>query len=247
MMALSDDQRIFEVEQILEYSFKDPSLLKAALTHPSAVEQFDTEEALLNSYERLEFLGDSVLGYLVSKELFKRFPHLREGALTRLKVSLVSGTSLSALSQKLGLGKYIVFGNSETGTNSRGLQSALENVFESLVGALVLDGGIEVAEQFVYRVLEDDFSADRVQIPESYKSLLQEVVQRDTKLTPSYKLLTQDGPPHEPVFTCGAYVGDELCGSGEGKSKKEAENAAARSALEQMGIVNDRGECITQP
>ena len=126
-----------EVEHVLDYQFKDPTLLLAALTHPSAVEG----HSLRDSYERLEFLGDSILGAVVADRAFHAYPKVDEGGLTRIKVSLVSGASLSKTAEGLGFADFIIFGSSETGTGKRGLHSALENVYESVVAALYLDGG----------------------------------------------------------------------------------------------------------
>ena len=134
-MALSD--RLTRAQEILGHEFNNKVLLRAALTHPSAVEG----QPVSASYERLEFLGDSILGAVVARSLFESYPEFDEGKLTRLKVSLVSGATLSEVSHELGIDDIIIFGASETGTGARGLHSALENVYESLVGALYLDAG----------------------------------------------------------------------------------------------------------
>ena len=134
-MRLSE--KLALAEKILDHEFTDRKLLRSAITHPSAVEG----EPVSASYERLEFLGDSILGSVVALALFRTYPDFDEGKLTRLKVSLVSGMTLSDVGQELGIDQIIVFGASETGTGARGLHSALENVYESLVGALYLDAG----------------------------------------------------------------------------------------------------------
>lgn len=134
-MALSE--RLTRAQEILGHEFNNKVLLRAALTHPSAVEG----QPVSASYERLEFLGDSILGAVVARSLFESYPEFDEGKLTRLKVSLVSGATLSEVSHELGIDDIIIFGASETGTGARGLHSALENVYESLVGALYLDAG----------------------------------------------------------------------------------------------------------
>ena len=138
-MALSE--RLARAQEILGHEFNNKVLLRAALTHPSAVEG----QPVSASYERLEFLGDSILGAVVARSLFESYPEFDEGKLTRLKVSLVSGATLSEVSHELGIDDIIIFGASETGTGARGLHSALENVYESLVGALYLDAGWDVA------------------------------------------------------------------------------------------------------
>ena len=142
-------EKLARAEKICDHEFQDKLLLRRALTHPSAVEG----EPVGSSYERLEFLGDSILGAIVARALYEAYPSLDEGRLTRLKVSLVAGFTLSEVADELGIGSCIFFGASETGTGARGLHSALENVYESLVGALFLDGGWDVAEAFILRTL----------------------------------------------------------------------------------------------
>lgn len=220
-------EKLRRAEQICDHTFSDQALLEAALTHPSALEHSDHKK----SYERLEFLGDSVVGFIVARALFEQFPNMDEGKLTRLKVSLVSGKTLSALSKELGIGECIIFGSSESGTGSRGYKSALENVYESLVGALLLDASIQEAENFVLTTLGPKLKIERANIPESPKSFLQENIQRDFHETPQYTLLEQSGPAHKPHFVCQAVLNDKVLGTGSGSSKKEAESQAALDAL----------------
>lgn len=222
-------------EQICGHTFKNRDLLQSAITHPSAVEG----QPVSASYERLEFLGDSILGSIVALSLFKSYPGFDEGKLTRLKVSLVSGMTLSEVGRELGIDKCIVFGASETGTGVRGMHSALENVFESLVGAMYLDGGWDVAEEFVHRTLKPHLATERAEHPTNPKSYLQECVQADHLEAPSYKLVDTSGPAHEPVFTAVALVDGIRRGRGSGSSKKEAEAAAALDALNRMGYTHN--------
>ncbi len=230
-MALSD--RLARAEQILGHEFSDKKLLRSALTHPSAVEG----EPVWASYERLEFLGDSVLGMIVAAELYRAYPEFDEGKLTRLKVSLVSGATLSDVSAELGIDACIIFGASETGTGARGLHSALENVYESLVGALYLDGGWSAASDFVTRTLKPHLATERAEHPTNPKSYLQECVQGDGHEPPSYKMVSSEGPAHAPTFTCVALVDGIRQGRGVGSSKKEAEAAAALDALDRLGYT----------
>ena len=152
-MTLTDEQRskLDKAQDILQYRFANEHFLLAAVTHPSAVEG----RAIKYSYERLEFLGDSILGAIVATEAFERFHDLDEGGLTRIKVALVAGSTLADVAGELGFADIIVFGSSEAGTGKRGLHSALENVYEAVVGALYLDGGIEAARAFVARTCVD--------------------------------------------------------------------------------------------
>ncbi len=222
-------------EQICGHKFSRRDLLESAITHPSAVEG----QPVSASYERLEFLGDSILGAVVAEALFRTYPGFDEGKLTRLKVSLVSGMTLSEVALDLGIDQCIVFGASETGTGARGLHSALENVYESLVGALYLDGGWSVAEEFISRTLKPHLATERAEHPSNPKSYLQECVQADHMEAPSYQLVGVDGPAHEPTFTAVAFVDGIRRGRGTGSSKKEAEAAAALDALNRMGYTHN--------
>ena len=220
-------ERINKAQSILGYSFTDRSLLLAALTHPSAVEG----HSIRDSYERLEFLGDSILGAIVAYCAYHEYPELDEGGLTRIKVSLVSGSFLSQVASDLGLADLIFFGSSERGTGKRGLHSALENVYESLVAALYLDGGLEPAQNFVLRTLVVYMSEDMAAEPENPKSVLQERLQEDG-ITPTYKLVETQGPPHDRTFVTQVFVGMKSIARGTGRTKKESESRAAKSALE---------------
>ena len=216
-------------EEIIQYRFKDTRLLLSAITHPSATEG----RAVKYSYERLEFLGDSVLGALVASEAFHRYHELDEGGLTRIKVSLVSGSSLSSVSSDLGFAEVIVFGSSEAGTGRRGLHSALENVYEAVVAALYLDGGIEAAREFVERTLIPKMNINMANEPENPKSALQERLQEDG-ITPTYKLIDTQGPPHDRTFVAQVFAGSMGLASGTGRTKKEAESQAAKSTLARL-------------
>ena len=213
-------------EEILGYTFANRELLTAALTHPSALEGTGSKR----SYERLEFLGDSILGAIVAREAFARFPELDEGGLTRIKVSLVSGASLSRVAYELGLGEVIIFGLSETGTGKRGMHSALENVYEAIVAAISLDGGYQAAHDFVERTLLTSMDESMALEPENPKSTLQELLQVH-HVTPTYEIVETAGPPHDRQFVAQVLASGFALAKGEGKSKKEAEVAAAREAL----------------
>ncbi len=227
--------RLTRIEEICGHEFSDHKLLRSAITHPSAVEGQPVDA----SYERLEFLGDSILGSVVAVSLYRTYPNFDEGKLTRLKVSLVSGMTLSEVGQELGIDECIIFGASETGTGARGMHSALENVYEALVGALYIDGGWDAAEQFILRTLKPHLATERAEHPTNPKSFLQECVQRDHSEPPAYKLVDSSGPAHEPTFTAVTLVDGVRVGRGTGSSKKEAEAAAALDALERMGYTHN--------
>ncbi len=224
-------ERIAHIEGICGYKFKNRGLVTSAITHPSAVEGLPVSA----SYERLEFLGDSILGGIVAKDLFERFPDMDEGELTRLKISLVSGKTLSAVADTLGIGDCIVFGESEKGTGARGMHSALENVYESVVGALYLDAGYETAHRFVQETLGPHMVPELAERPVSPKSRLQEITQRELRCAPEYKLEGESGPAHSPTFTSVVLVDGKRKGRGSGSSKKEAESAAAADAIKRLG------------
>lgn len=226
--------KIARAEKILGYEFEDKPLLGAALTHPSALDR----ERNLHDYERLEFLGDSILGAIIASALFDAFKDLDEGGLTRIKVSLVSGSSLSNVAMNEGLGDCIIFGESETGTDRRGLASALENVYEAIVAALFIDGGIDAARNWVERSLLVHADKNMALEPESPKSSLQELLQNMGK-QPHYEIVGFDGPPHARTFFAKVFDEDELIGEGSGQSKKKAEMAAARAALEKLAQIEE--------
>lgn len=231
-MTLTEEQqnKLARAQEILDYRFDSEHLLLSAITHPSATEG----KSVKYSYERLEFLGDSILGAIVAATAFHRYHDLDEGGLTRIKVALVSGASLSEVAARLGFADIIVFGSSETGTGKRGLHSALENVYEAVVAALYLDGGIEAARAFVEDTLVPRMSMDMAREPENPKSALQEKLQEDG-ITPTYKLVEMQGPPHDRTFVAQVFAGTQGMARGTGRTKKEAESQAAKSTLARMG------------
>lgn len=226
-------QRVAEAEQVCGHHFENQELIVSALTHPSAAEGMPVSA----SYERLEFLGDSILGAIVATDLFERFPDMDEGALTQAKISLVSGKMLSSVAQRLGVAELIVMGESEKGTGARGMHSALENVYEAIVGALYLDAGYTATHEFVLRTLGPEVSPELARKPISPKSRLQEVTQRDMRCGPEYKLVAEEGPAHDPTFTSVAMVDGRRIGRGSGPSKKASESAAAIDALVRLGYA----------
>jgi len=225
---LDTADRIQRAEEILGHHFKDPTLLLKALTHPSAV----IGESSTGSYERLEFLGDSIIGMVVSRMIFTRFPYMDEGGMTRIKVSLVSGQNLSELAGELGFTDLISFGSSERGTGHRGLASALEDIYEACVAALALDSDLDVASAFIERTLGSLIREDMALEPTNPKSTLQEILQAQ-QVTPTYEVIKTEGPPHSRTFTVNVLADGIVIGQGSGHSKKDAEAAAAASALEE--------------
>lgn len=219
-------EKLLQAQKILGYTFVNEQYLLSAITHPSATEG----RSIRYSYERLEFLGDSILGAIVASEAFNAYHDLDEGGLTRIKVALVSGANLSEVAANLGFADVIVFGSSEAGTGRRGLTSALENVYEALVAALYLDGGIDVAKEFIQRTLIPRMNIEMAKEPENPKSALQERLQEDG-ITPTYKLVEMQGPPHDRTFVAQVYAGTIGLAQGVGRTKKEAESQAAKHTL----------------
>ena len=231
----SKQKKLERAQEILEYQFKNPDILLAAITHPSATEG----RPVKFSYERLEFLGDSILGAIVANEAFHAYPELDEGGLTRIKVALVSGASLAKVAEHLGFADVIVFGSSERGTGRRGLHSALENVYEAIVAALYLDAGADGAHAFVSRTLIPKMNLDLAKEPENPKSALQEKLQEEG-ITPTYKLVETQGPPHDRTFISQVFAGVKALASGMGRTKKEAESQAAKAALDKFDFGGDK-------
>ena len=227
--------RVKAVQEIVGHTFEREELIVSAITHPSAAEG----KPVSASYERLEFLGDALLGAFVARYVFGRFPTMNEGELSNIKTTLVAGETLSSVSESLGIGPYLILGHSEKGTQARGMHKALEDVYEALVGALYLDGGEQVARAFVERTLLCYATPDLAHRPLSPKSLLQEVTQRDFRCGPTYKLVGEQGPAHTPTFTTVVLVEGRRVGKGKGSTKKESEAAAALDALRVLGYVSE--------
>lgn len=213
--------------------FKDESLLKQAFTHRSYLNEAKEK---IESNERLEFLGDSILSFVVSEYLYKTYPQFKEGTLTNLRSLLVNTKSLAKAAQELDFGKLLKLSKGEEESKGRENQSLLADCFEAFIGALFLDQGIEDVKSFLKKTLlskaEDLVKQNVFKDP---KSLLQEHVQSQKKPSPTYKVLSEKGPAHSKTFTVGAFVANVLEGQGEGRSKQEAEGNAARAALEKLG------------
>ena len=225
------EERKAAAEAIVGYEFMDPRLVVAAFTHPSAAEGRPVNA----SYERLEFLGDAVLGAIVAREVYERFPEMDEGRLTELKIALVEGKMLSSVAEELGIAPLIRFGESELGTHTRGMKSALEDVYEALVGALYLDGGYDAAQSFVVRTLGPYMVPEQIERSANPKTRLQDLLQTGyLRVTPTYALESETGPAHARTFTSVAYAGKLVVGRGSGSTKKESERVAAADAIKRI-------------
>ncbi len=231
---MPDEQHVEEKTQqalcqgVLGYTFKDAALLRAALTHASGANH------RLASNERLEFLGDAILGAVVCDLLFRQFPEALEGELTRIKSFVVSRRTCAKLSRKLGLNEFLILGKG-MGGHRQTPPSVMADVFESLIGAIYLDGGLEAAKQFITRNLAAEVaSATEGEGSANYKSQLQQLAQRQFNATPTYRLLDEKGPDHSKNFRIAAQIGDRYYTAAWGPTKKDAEQRAARNALCQI-------------
>ncbi len=212
--------------------FNDQHLFEQAFTHRSYLNE---SKEKIDSNERLEFLGDSILSFVVSQYLFQTFPHCDEGMLTNMRSLLVNTKSLAETSRELDFGKYLKLSRGEEDSQGRQNQSILADCYEAFIGALFLDQGIEPAREFITTTLLPKAAvfADRDALKDP-KSLLQEYVQAQKHTSPIYKVLEEEGPAHAKIFTIGVHVKEVLMGKGKGKSKQEAEEQAAKLALEKM-------------
>lgn len=223
--------QLCELEQAIGYTFRDPALLDRALTHSS----FANERGHHRDNERLEFLGDSVLGFITAEYLFKKFRDEQEGELTRHRANAVCEKTLAGFAEEIGLGRYIRLGRGEKNTGGARRPSILSDAFESVIAAVYLDGGIEAAKAFVLRFIpEADTGAKPVV---DFKTMLQEVIQKNPDEHLRYELAAEAGPDHDKTFTVEVYLNSNCIGTGVGHSKKKAEQAAACEALKLMGIT----------
>ncbi len=227
-MKISSDYS--EVEKILKIKFNNYQLLEEALTHRSFLNE---TKKPIPSNERLEFLGDAVLELLVSNYLFCNFPQLPEGRLTNIRSATVNTKTLAKIAKKLQLGNYLKLGRGEETSGGRQNTSLLADVFEAVLGAIFIDRNLRKAEDFLRKTL---FPLIKEVIKKGayydYKSLLQEKVQEKYKLTPAYTIVKEEGPDHAKIFYSAVYIGKKKLGEGKGRSKQEAEQDAARLALE---------------
>lgn len=220
-----------ELEEKLGYRFRNIGLLEHALTHSSYANEHRSSG--ITSNERLEFLGDSVLGMVVAEYLFSTHPNMPEGELTRTRAALVCETSLYEVACALNLGRYLRLGKGEDAGGGRTRPSILADATEATLAAVYLDGGIDSARAIIQTYIldkEQEKSADR-----DYKTALQELVQRHPGQAVSYRLIDETGPDHARVFVMEVSVGGKPVGVGRGRSKKEAEQMSAKAALEKLG------------
>lgn len=227
------NNNIDNLQKIIGVRFKDQSLLQKALVHRSFLNEPPGKK--LSSNERLEFLGDAVLSYVISKWLYQEYPDYPEGHLTNIRSNLVKTESLAEIAQNLKIGEYLLLSKGEEKSGGSKNHSLLANTFEAIIGAIALDQGVDVADRLIRVMLltrlEKTIKSGEFK---EYKSVLQEKLQAKIKQSPIYKTIKEEGPDHAKTFTIGAYAQDKLIATGTGKNKKGAEEAAAKNALEKI-------------
>lgn len=216
------------IEKNIQYVFKDKALLKQALSHSSFINEMKIKEDM-ESYERLEFLGDAVLEMISSEYLFEHYKDLPEGKLTRLRASIVCEFTLSSVSELLHLGDYVLLSRGEEMTGGRVRSSILCDLFESVLGAIYLDGGMEAAKRYVHTFLMTDI--EHKTLFYDAKTVLQEMVQKNGKGVVTYELLEEKGPDHNKSFITSVLIDGQKTATGEGTSKKNAQQMAAYKAI----------------
>lgn len=221
---------LWKLEEALGYHYKDQKLLKRALSHSSYANE--NYQNALQSYERLEFLGDAILGFTTAEYLYRTFPDKLEGELTKIRAELVCEKNLSAVARELSLGDYLLLGHGEEQGGGRNRSGILCDTVEALIAAAYLDGGFEAARSIVVRLIFPKL----VQVLEihDYKTELQELVQRKKNQVIAYELVGESGPDHCKEFTVQVLLNGEIVGSGSGSSKKRAEQAAAEMAIDKL-------------
>ena len=211
---------------------RDIKLYQTAFYHSSYANENKRNR---RSNERLEFLGDSVLSIVVSQYLFEHFSHLPEGELTKIRASLVCEKSLHVFAKQIDLGKYLLLGKGEENTGGRERASILADAFEALIAAIYLDGGLDAAKEHILRFIPEDIDSQKSSAFNDYKTILQEVIQQNPEEKVEYVIADQSGPDHNKAFTVNVCLNTNVIGVGVGRSKKEAEQMAAREALKLMG------------
>ena len=230
-----------ELEQKLGYVFKNIEYLQTALTHSSYSNELKLKGKIVECNERLEFLGDSVLSIIAANYLFNKYPDYPEGELTRRRAVIVCRDALSSYAKAFDLGSFLFLGNGEEKNNARERKSLLENTFEALMVAIYLDGNqyrMEIIADLMYPFFENELDAwEKGRIVKDYKSELQQIVQQSGVDTLSYVLVGSSGPDHEKIFEVEARLNSNIVGHGKGRTKREAEQCAAKEALELFGEI----------
>lgn len=221
------------LQEVLGVNFRNRSLLEQAVIHSSYVNE--NLELVSSHNERLEFLGDAVLGFIVAEKLYQEFPDITEGEMTKLRAALVRRDTLARVARAVELGDFLYMGKGEEASGGRTKTPNLARALEAMIGAIYLDRGLATARDAVLKLLGKELSrVSRYGAGVDYKSRLQELIQSRNQSTPAYRLVAQTGPDHDRRFTVEVMTGDVILGRGTGKSKKLAETEAARLALDRL-------------
>jgi len=225
------------LQKKLNYPFHDETLLRAALTHKSYLHKKTNDHKTPSPFERMEFLGDSILGFVVSKELFLKYPDEQEGKLSKLKSKIVSETYLNMKATSLELGKYLLLSPEEYNSGGCNKPSILSDTMEALICAIYLDGGIAAAARFIKHYILTGYESlvNRIELV-NYKSILQEHLQGKNQPPPHYQTVAEEGPQHQKIFVVDVSVEGVKLGRGKGSTKKAAHQEAARIACQKLGI-----------
>lgn len=232
------EQKLEDFQKIINYKFKNIELLKASLTHDSFSKKRESELNANSPYERMEFLGDTVLGLVVAEHLFSLFPDKAEGYLSKLKSNIVSEKFLALKASDLKLGDFIFMSEEEDKNGGRERKSIVSDTMEALICAIYLDGGLTKARKFITTFIVKGFET-QVLSEEliNYKSILQEYSQAKYQITPVYELISETGPDHLKTFIMEVFVNSKKCGTGEGPNKKEAQQKAAQDACRKLELT----------
>ncbi|MBW6514632.1 MAG: ribonuclease III [Candidatus Syntrophosphaera sp.] len=231
------EKSLSQFQKRIDYNFHDTTLLRAALTHKSYLRRKFDDHKTPSPFERMEFLGDSILGFIVSRELFSRHPDEAEGKLSKLKSKIVSETYLNLKANTLEIGKYVLLSPEEHQAGGAKKPSILSDTIEALICAIYLDSGIASASRFIKTHILTDYetTVTRNELV-NYKSILQEHMQSRNQEPPRYVTIAEEGPEHNKTFTVEVRQDGKLLGSGKGSTKKTAQQEAARSACQKLGI-----------
>lgn len=222
-----------ELECCLDYHFKNPALLQQAITHKSYLNEARGKSQKDN--ERFEFLGDAVLDLIISQDLLLNYPDTPEGELSKMKSRIVSETALAKVAKRLEIGRFLLLGRGEEINQGRTKPSLLANTLEAILAAIYLDGGLEAANQVIEKIFKDEIEGLlKTEAFTDYKTELQELCQRDYEILPAYTVLSESGPDHQKIFEVQLSIKGNVYGKGLGRSKKEAEQQAARETLEKL-------------
>ncbi|MDD3235616.1 MAG: ribonuclease III [Candidatus Cloacimonetes bacterium] len=231
------EKSLVQLQKRIDYNFNDATLLHAALTHKSYLRRRYDEHKAPSPFERMEFLGDSILGFIVSKELFARHPDEQEGKLSKLKSKIVSETYLTLQANIIDLGKYVLLSPEEQQSGGASKASILSDTMEALICAIYLDSGISAAGRFIKQHILKDYeeTVTRDELV-NYKSILQEHMQGKNQEPPRYVTIAEEGPEHHKTFLVEVRLGNKLLGTGKGSTKKTAHQEAARLACQKLGV-----------